>query len=84
MVAIGYPLDLTGSSTISRGIVSAFRNDNEIGLTYIQTDASINPGSSGGALVNLAGEVAGINVMIIRDAGGRIYDRRNELRHCHE
>ncbi len=70
VIAIGYPLDLTGSATISRGIVSALRKDTENGLTYIQTDASINPGSSGGALINLSGEVVGINVMIIRVAGG--------------
>jgi S1-C subfamily serine protease len=68
VIAIGYPLDLTGSATISRGIVSAFRIDNEAGLTYIQTDASINPGSSGGAIINSMGEVVGITVMTIRIA----------------
>jgi hypothetical protein len=71
VIAIGYPLDLTGSATISRGIVSAFRIDNEIGVTYIQTDASINPGSSGGAIINSMGEVVGITVMSIRVAGGQ-------------
>jgi len=70
VIAIGYPLDLTGSATISRGIVSAFRIDNEIGLTYIQTDASINPGSSGGAIINSTGEVVGITVSTIRVSGG--------------
>lgn len=70
VIAIGYPLDLTGSATISRGIVSAFRIDNESGLTYIQTDASINPGSSGGALINSTGEVVGIVVSTIRVADG--------------
>jgi len=70
VIAIGYQLDLTGSATISRGIVSAIRIDNEIGLTYIQTDASINPGSSGGAIINSTGEVVGITVSTIRVAGG--------------
>jgi len=70
VISIGYPLDLEGSATISRGIVSAFRTDKESGITYIQTDASINPGSSGGALVNLAGELVGIPIKTIRVSDG--------------
>jgi S1-C subfamily serine protease len=68
VIAIGYPLDLVGSATISRGIVSAFRNDT--GVDYIQTDSAINPGNSGGPLLNLKGEVVGVNVMTIRLAAG--------------
>jgi len=60
VISIGYPLGLPGSATVSKGIVSAFREFN--GVTFIQTDAAINPGSSGGALINLQGEVIGINV----------------------
>lgn len=60
IIAIGYPLDLPGSATVSKGIISAFREFNNI--TYIQTDAAINPGSSGGALINVQGELIGINV----------------------
>jgi hypothetical protein len=71
VIAIGYPLDLAGGATISTGVVSAFRDDEESGLTYIQTDAAINPGSSGGAIINSAGEVVGITVMSIRVAGGQ-------------
>jgi hypothetical protein len=60
VLAIGYPLDMEGSATISRGIVSALLSED--GVKYIQTDAAINPGTSGGALINLYGEVTGINV----------------------
>jgi hypothetical protein len=75
VVAIGYPLDLAGSATISKGIVSAFR-DYE-GVDYVQTDTAINPGNSGGALINLKGEVVGINVMTIRVAGGQTIEGMN-------
>ena len=68
VIAIGYPLDLEGSATVSRGIASAFRNYG--GVDYIQTDTAINPGNSGGPLINLDGEVIGINVLTIRVAGG--------------
>jgi len=68
VIAIGYPLDLEGSATISRGIVSALRNYG--GVDYIQSDTAINPGNSGGPLINLVGEVVGINVMTIRVVGG--------------
>ncbi len=60
VIAIGYPLGLKGSATVSKGIVSAFRE--YASMDYIQTDAAINPGSSGGALITLDGEVIGINV----------------------
>lgn len=75
VIAIGYPLDLAGSATISKGIVSAFRNYE--GVIYVQTDTAINPGNSGGALINLKGEVVGINVMTIRVAGGQTIEGMN-------
>ena len=69
-MAIGNPFGLGQTATL--GIVSGLgRKDpgkNEEPL--IQTDASINPGSSGGALVNLRGEVVGINSIIIGTLGG--------------
>ncbi|MEN6626234.1 MAG: PDZ domain-containing protein [Candidatus Sumerlaeia bacterium] len=71
MVAtIGSPLDLR--MTVTQGIVCAkFRNiDDGYGLgDLIQTDAVINPGSSGGALVNMDGEVVGINRLITTNTG---------------
>jgi S1-C subfamily serine protease len=75
VVAIGYPLDLAGSTTITKGIVSAFRNYE--GVIYVQTDTAINPGNSGGALINLKGEVVGVNVMSIRVAGGQTIEGMN-------
>ena len=65
VVAIGNPFGLGG--TVTSGIVSARNRD--IGMTryddFIQTDASINVGNSGGPLFNLKGEVIGINTAII-------------------
>ncbi len=58
LVAIGYPLGLEGDATASRGILSAFRMGN--GIRYVQTDASVSPGNSGGPLVDLTGEMIGI------------------------
>jgi serine protease Do len=60
VLAMGYPLlfDLLGSATFSSGIVSAVRALDE--FTWIQTDAAINHGNSGGPLVNMKGEVIGI------------------------
>ncbi len=75
VIAIGYPLDLEGSVSVSRGIISAFRTDN--GVNYIQTDAALNPGNSGGPLINLDGEVLGVNVMGIKVAGQQIIEGMN-------
>jgi len=72
VLAVGNPFDLT--STVTAGIVSAkgrdkiIRNDNAI-EDFIQTDAAVNPGNSGGALVNLRGELIGINTAIATPTG---------------
>jgi archaellum component FlaC len=58
VVAIGYPLSLPGQASFTSGIVSAIRN--ELGVILIQSDAAVNPGNSGGPLVNTTGEVIGI------------------------
>jgi len=67
VLAIGYPHSylLVGPATITRGIVSAFQiMDNH---SWIQTDAALNRGNSGGPLVNLKGEVIGINNIALVD-----------------
>ena len=61
VVAIGYALGLQGPATFTKGIISAVRIDELDGHEYVQTDAAVNPGNSGGPLVNLKGEVIGIN-----------------------
>ncbi len=78
VLAVGNPFDLT--STVTAGIVSAkSRNINIINSrsqrnafpieSFIQTDAAVNPGNSGGALVNARGELIGINTAIASNTG---------------
>jgi len=71
-IAIGNPLGLGGS--VTTGIVSAISRDIGGGpyVKFIQTDASINRGNSGGPLFNVEGEVIGINSAIISPTGGSI------------
>jgi serine protease Do len=71
-IAIGNPLGLGG--TVTAGIVSAISRDIGNGpyVKFIQTDASINRGNSGGPLFNIRGEVIGINTAIISQTGGSI------------
>ena len=64
VIAIGYPLDISDSATVTRGIVSAVRYDNEYRSWVIQTDAPINYGNSGGPLLLSTGEVIGVNTFI--------------------
>ena len=75
VLAIGNPFDL--NSTVTAGIVSAkarnigiLRDKNNLQVeSFIQTDAAVNPGNSGGALVNLKGELVGINSAIATATG---------------
>jgi len=76
VLAVGNPFNLT--STVTAGIVSAKARDiNILGnkmsqnpiTSFIQTDAAVNPGNSGGALVNLQGELIGINTAIASSTG---------------
>lgn len=76
VLAVGNPFDL--NSTVTAGIISAkarniniLRNvENNLQIeSFLQTDAVVNPGNSGGALVNLAGELIGINTAIASNTG---------------
>ncbi|MBR0331974.1 MAG: trypsin-like peptidase domain-containing protein, partial [Alistipes sp.] len=76
VLAIGSPFDL--QSTITAGIVSA--KARQLGVipdelrveSFIQTDAAVNPGNSGGALVNIRGELVGINTVIKSSTGSYV------------
>ena len=70
VAAIGSPFGF--NNTITAGIVSAKGRDiaNESFVPFIQTDVAVNPGNSGGPLLNLRGEVVGINSMIYTQTGG--------------
>ena len=70
-IAIGNPLGL--NNTVTAGIISAVDRTNALGsgqrVPYIQTDAAVNPGNSGGPLINAAGQVIGINTAIRKAPG---------------
>ncbi len=70
VLAIGSPLGL--QNTVTMGVVSspARQLKPEDPMIYVQTDAPINPGSSGGALVNTDGELVGINTLMFSQSGG--------------
>ena len=72
LLVLGYPRsDILGDSvlTLTHGLVSAVRRDQE-GITYLQTDAPMDPGVSGGAVVNMRGHVVGVPSFGLRgDAG---------------
>jgi serine protease Do len=72
VMAIGNPFGLGGS--VSMGIISAKSRDINSGVydDYLQTDAAINKGNSGGPLFNMKGEVVGVNTAIISPTGGSI------------
>lgn len=76
VLAVGNPYEL--NSTVTAGIISAkarniriLRDENNLQVeSFIQTDAAVNPGNSGGPLVNLSGEIIGINTAIASRTGG--------------
>ncbi len=67
VIAIGSPFDL--QNTVTHGIVSAMNRETGELLPFIQTDAPVNPGNSGGPLINMRGEVVGINSQIFTTSG---------------
>ncbi len=76
VLAVGNPFNLT--STVTAGIVSAkarnihISRDRRMIESFIQTDAAVNPGNSGGALVNVRGELVGINTAITSQTGSYV------------
>jgi len=73
VVAIGNPFGLEGSA--SAGIVSGLKRTGigyDIYESFIQVDAAVNPGNSGGALINLDGELVGINTAVGRQGGAAV------------
>ena len=70
-IAIGNPLGL--DNTVTAGIISAVQRTNAVGegqrVPYLQTDAAVNPGNSGGPLINERGQVIGINTAIRKAPG---------------
>lgn len=68
VIAIGSPFGL--DNTVTAGIISAKARDTGDYLPLIQTDVAVNPGNSGGPLINLRGEVVGINSQIYSRSGG--------------
>jgi serine protease Do len=75
VVALGAPFDLP--QTVTMGVVSALkRSSDTLGIngpnSFIQTDAAVNPGNSGGPLVDLNGQVIGMNTAIYSKSGGSV------------
>ena len=68
VLAIGSPFGF--ESTVTAGIVSAIGRETGDFLPFIQTDVAVNPGNSGGPLLDLNGEVVGINAQIVSRSGG--------------
>ncbi|MCE1160708.1 MAG: trypsin-like peptidase domain-containing protein [Burkholderiales bacterium] len=67
VMAAGSPFGL--KNTITAGVISAINRDTGDYVSFIQTDAAVNPGNSGGPLVNMSGEVIGINSQILSPSG---------------
>jgi serine protease Do len=68
VMAIGSPFGL--ENTVTAGIVSAKARDTGEEIRFIQSDVAVNPGNSGGPLINMRGEVVGINSQILSRSGG--------------
>jgi len=70
LIAIGYPLAdvLGGEPSVTTGTLSAHRSD--VYAEWLQTDVALNPGSSGGAVVDICGELVGISTGALRDTEG--------------
>lgn len=71
LLAIGFPLggELIGEASANKGSLSGRRKSKDVGVEYIQTDATLIPGMSGGPMVNICGEVVGINTLGLAGLG---------------
>lgn len=70
VVAVGNPYGLDGSATFGKISATGRKTGNDSGLEYLQTDAAVNQGNSGGPLLNVRGEIIGINSAIFTKTGG--------------
>jgi S1-C subfamily serine protease len=72
VLVLGYPRPdaIDGQATLTRGLISAFRDDPNNNRSLVQTDAAINPGNSGGPMVNLRGNLIGLVAERLRDSQG--------------
>lgn len=71
--AVGFPLGTTGPPVVNRGGISRVFVDGDTGETYVQTDAAVNPGNSGGPLLDDCGRVIGVVTLKTRNAEGLGY-----------
>ena len=72
VVAIGYPLGVVDSARVTSGIISASYYDSTFDRWVTQTDASLNPGNSGGPLFNMFGQVIGVTTYVQRESFGGV------------
>ena len=77
VISMSYPLALSGTVTATEGMVSAFYIQKDNNTHSIQTDAAMNPGSSGGPLINILGEVVGINSWVVKVSSGTLIEGAN-------
>ena len=70
VVAVGNPYGLDGSATFGKISATGRKTGNDSGVEYLQTDAAVNQGNSGGPLLNVRGEIIGINSAIFSKTGG--------------
>ena len=81
VLVLGYPLGLNdggGQATLTRGIISATMTDARTGQALIQTDAAVNHGNSGGAMVNMRGDLIGIPSYGLRANGAEVDGPRRQ------